>query len=148
MAKLTPEQIQTIEAHPYWKTLDDRLKDLRAHICALEKRITFLQESMGSKTPFEANEAEILILATKPEINAKKQTLYERENYNYRFMLDFIPLLTECELNLDNLLKKAEQKRRFNKDLDSLLKSVNWDFMNQEIEAKVKLYERLKNLIP
>lgn len=145
--RITEEDKKVIEQHPYWATLEGTLLDLRKHISLLEKRIEFLQSNMSSKTPFEANEAEILILATKPEIASKKATYNERLNYNYKFMLDFMPLYDDCIKNFDATLQKAEQKRKYNREINELLNSVNWEFMNKELEAKCKLYERLKKLL-
>ena len=145
--RLTEEDKKRIEQHPYWKVLDSGLTDFRNHISLLEKRIMFLQTTMSSKTPFEANEAEILIMATKPEIRAKKSNLQERLNYNYNFMVDFIPLHDECLKEFDTLLLVAERKRKYKKEIDEILNSVNWEFMNKEVEAKCKLYERLKKLL-
>ena len=149
MSKITPEQKAEIEKHFYWQVLNntEAVTSLRTHISLLEKRIEYLQQSMSSKTPFEANEAEILIIATKPEIKAKKDILDMRVNYNYNFMLDFIPKVKDMEQNYDALLEKAERKRKYNAELEKTLASVNWEAVKTDLEVKVMLFDRLKKMV-
>lgn len=138
--------MQTIN-HPYLKELEKELTKDRDYCAALEKRILLSKQNYESKTEFEKNEIDILIMETEATLNIRKKVVYEREEYFKRFVEGFAKDAEDAEKHLDNLLAQAKQKEKRIVGMSDFLKSLNMDLVKSDIEAKVALYKRLKSML-
>jgi hypothetical protein len=57
-------------------------------------------------------------------------------------MQNFVVEVEEMESNFENTISKAKKI----KEAQDLLKLVDWKVVEENIQAKIKLYQRLKNL--
>jgi len=128
--------------HPYIKELQDTLKVHKKMLDCLEKRLVLIHTDYATKNEYEKNEIEITKIRTQGEIDALKKVIKAREDYFEKYMQNFIVEVEEMESNFENTISKAKKI----KEAQDLLKLVDWKVVEENIQAKIKLYQRLKNL--
>lgn len=134
-------------SHPYLQTLYGTLS-LHYKLCeCLQKRIALSKENYATKSEYEQNEIEISNIKTQAEIDSLRKVILAREEYFRQFMQKFAVDAEEADKNMDNILVAAKNKASRNPELQRTLDSVNWDFVATDMEAKVKLYNKLKDLL-
>lgn len=69
------EFFSAVGNHPYLKELERELTVDRDYCAALEKRIILAKQNYESKTEFEKNEIDILIMETEATINIKSNII-------------------------------------------------------------------------
>jgi hypothetical protein len=133
--------------HPYAKVLQDTLATHKKMLDCLEKRLTLIHIDYATKNEHEKNEIEIIKIKTQGEIDSIKKVIKQREEYFLNYMKQFSIDVEECENEYENILQKAKIKATKNTDMTDLLESVNWKGVDENIEVKIKLYQRLKALV-
>ena len=133
--------------HPYAKVLQDTLATHKKMLDCLEKRLTLIPIDYATKNEHEKNEIEIIKIKTQGEIDSIKKVIKQREEYFLNYMKQFSVDVEECENEYENILQKAKIKATKNTDMTDLLESVNWKGVDENIEVKIKLYQRLKALV-
>jgi hypothetical protein len=111
----------------------------------LEKRLTLIHIDYATKNEHEKNEIEIIKIKTHGEIDSIKKVIKQREEYFVNYMKQFSIDFDECEKEYENVLKKAKASKDIN--VSEFLRVVNWQGIEEHIEAKIKLYQRLKSLL-
>jgi hypothetical protein len=133
--------------HPYAKVLQDTLATHKKMLDCLEKRLTLIHIDYAIKNEYEKNEIEIVKIKTQGEIDSIKKIIKQREEYFVNYMKQFAIDIEECEKEYETILKKSKIKATTNTDMTDLLESVNWKGVDENIEVKIKLYQRLKALV-
>jgi len=133
--------------HPYAKVLQDTLATHKKMLDCLEKRLTLIHIDYATKNEHEKNEIEIIKIKTQGEIDSIKKVIKQREEYFLNYMKQFAIDVEECENEYETILKKSKIKATTNTDMTELLQSVNWKGVDENIEVKIKLYQRLKALV-
>lgn len=133
--------------HPYMKTLQDTLSVHYQLYECLNKRLALIKNNYSTKTEYEKNEIEITIIKTKSETEALKKLINTREEYFKKFIQKFSLDVDEMEKNYDIVLRSAKDKKDEIPVLRDILHSVNWKAVDENIEVKLKLYERLNKLL-
>ena len=130
--------------HPYIKTLEGTLLTHKRLLECLEKRLVLIHTDYALKNEYEKNEIEIDKINPQAEIESVKRIIAERENYFQKYMAKFVVDAEEVDKNYEKLLEKIKKDKKAGSK--ELLDSVNWKAVEENIEVKIKLYERLKNL--
>lgn len=130
--------------HPYIKTLENTLIIHKRLLECLEKRLVLIHTDYALKNEYQKNEIEIEKIKTQAEIDSVKRIISERENYFQKYMAKFVVDAEEVDKNYEKLLDKIKKDKKAGSK--ELLDSVNWKAVEENIEVKIKLYERLKNL--
>jgi hypothetical protein len=133
--------------HPYAKVLQDTLATHKKMLDCLEKRLTLIHIDYATKNEHEKNEIEIIKIKTQGEIDSIKKVIKQREEYFLNYMKQFAIDVEECENEYETVLQKSKIKATTNTDMTELLGSVNWKGVDENIEVKIKLYQRLKALV-
>jgi hypothetical protein len=133
--------------HPYLKVLQDTLKAHKTLLECLEKRMTLIHIDYATKNEYEKNEIEITKIKTKTEIDAVKGVIKKREEYFDIFMKQFVLDAEDMEKNYDSILEKVKSNQNKITGAKDLLYAVNWKAVEENIEVKIALYKRLKDLI-
>ena len=133
--------------HPYLKTLKNTLVTQKTLKECLEKRLFLIHQDYSNKTEYDKNDIEIIKIKTQGEIDVLRKVIFEKENYFLKFMEGFVKDLEEIDSNYQNVLDKCKEKALKDSNIDKILKSVNWEMVNDNLEVKVHLYKRLKGLI-
>jgi hypothetical protein len=131
--------------HPYIKVLQDTLSTHKKMLDCLEKRLTLIHIDYATKNEYEKNEIEITKIKTQGEIDSLKKVIKQREEYFVNYMKQFSIDAEECENDYENILTKAKSLKDM--QMIELLSSVNWKGVDENIEVKIKLYQRLKALV-
>ena len=128
--------------HPYIKELQDTLKTHKKMLDCLEKRLVLIHIDYATKNEYEKNEIEITKIRTQGEIDALKKVIKAREEYFEKYMQNFVVEIEEAENNFESILAKAKKTQ----EGKHLLNFVDWKVIEENAQAKIKLYQRLKNL--
>jgi hypothetical protein len=131
--------------HPYAKVLQDTLATHKKMLDCLEKRLTLIHIDYATKNEHEKNEIEIIKIKTHGEIDSIKKVIKQREEYFVNYMKQFAIDVEECEKEYETILNKAKSSK--DTAIIELLASVNWKGVDENIEVKIKLYQRLKALV-
>jgi hypothetical protein len=131
--------------HPYAKVLQDTLATHKKMLDCLEKRLTLIHIDYAIKNEHEKNEIEIIKIKTHGEIDSIKKVIKQREEYFVNYMKQFAIDIEECENEYETILNKSKASK--DKNMIELLTSVNWKGVDENIEVKIKLYQRLKALV-
>jgi uncharacterized protein YrzB (UPF0473 family) len=131
--------------HPYAKVLQDTLATHKKMLDCLEKRLTLIHIDYATKNEHEKNEIEIIKIKTHGEIDSIKKVIKQREEYFVNYMKQFAIDVEECEKEYETVLDKAKSMK--DRNMIELLTSVNWKGVDENIEVKIKLYQRLKALV-
>ena len=128
--------------HPYIKELQGTLKTHKKMLDCLEKRLVLIHIDYATKNEYEKNEIEITKIRTQGEIDALKKVIKAREEYFEKYMQNFVVEIEEAENNFENVVAKAKKTQ----EGKHLLNFVDWKVIEENAQAKIKLYQRLKNL--
>jgi hypothetical protein len=131
--------------HPYAKVLQDTLATHKKMLDCLEKRLTLIHIDYATKNEYEKNEIEITKINTHGIIESIKKVIKQREEYFVNYMKQFAIDVEECEKEYETILNKAKSSK--DTAIIELLASVNWKGVDENIEVKIKLYQRLKALV-
>lgn len=136
-------------SHPYLDVLQKTLDKHYALLKCLELRNKLLADSREEKDEYNKNESDILTFKTEREIMTIKSVIKEKEKYFSEFIQQFIKDKEEMDKRYDDMLKNAKMLSDPSKrpDIYNLLNSVKWDVVETDIEVKLNLYKRLKNLM-
>jgi hypothetical protein len=127
--------------------LQDTLKVHKTLLECLEKRMTLIHIDYATKNEYEKNEIEITKIKTKTEIDAVKGVIKKREEYFDSFMKQFVLDAEEMEKNYDSILDRIKTNQNKITGAKDLLYAVNWKAVEENIEVKINLFKRLKDLI-
>jgi len=133
--------------HPYLQNLKNTLVTQKTMKECLEKRLFLIHLDYVNKSEFEKNEIEITKIKTQGEIDVLKRVIDEKENYFIKYMKQFVVDIEEVDKEYENIINKAKKKATTNIDMTKLLGSVNWKAVEENIEIKIHLYKRLKDLL-
>ena len=133
--------------HPYLQNLKNTLVTQKTMKECLEKRLFLIHLDYANKSEYEKNEIEITKIKTQGEIDVLKRVIDEKENYFIKYMKQFVVDVEEVEKEYINVLNKAKIKATTNTEMTNLLESVNWKTVDENIEVKIHLYKRLKELV-
>ena len=131
--------------HPYAKVLQDTLATHKKMLDCLEKRLTLIHIDYATKNEHEKNEIEIIKIKTHGEIDSIKKVIKQREEYFVNYMKQFTVDVEECEKEYETILNKAKLSKDIN--ISEFLRTVNWKGVDENIEVKIKLYQRLKSIV-
>jgi hypothetical protein len=131
--------------HPYAKVLQDTLATHKKMLDCLEKRLTLIHIDYATKNEYEKNEIEITKINTHGIIDSLKKVIKHREEYFVNYMKQFAIDVEECENEYETILSNAKSSK--DTAIIELLASVNWKGVDENIEVKIKLYQRLKALV-
>jgi len=131
--------------HPYAKVLQDTLATHKKMLDCLEKRLTLIHIDYATKNEYEKNEIEIVKIKTHGEIDSLKKVIKQREEYFVNYMKQFSIDVDECEKEYEKVINKAKSSKDIN--VIEFLKTVNWQGVEEHIEVKIKLYQRIKALV-
>jgi hypothetical protein len=129
--------------HPYLEVLQNTLAVHKKMLDCLEKRLVLVHIDYALKNEYEKNEIEIVKIKTQGEIDALKKVIKMREEYFINYMKNFAIEMEECEKEYESTLSKA----KLNSKVSPILDTVNWIAVKENIQIKVKLYQRLKDLL-
>ncbi len=133
--------------HPYMKKLQGTLnRHYKRHECLI-KRISLIRNNFSTKDEYEKNEIELTIQKTESEIDSLKKVIEMRETYFRKFMEQFVLDCEDMEKNYDSVLEKAKAKQDKIKDMKEVLGAVQWEVLDENIEAKIKIFQRLKKMV-
>lgn len=133
--------------HPYLQQLKNTLVTQKTMKECLEKRLFLIHLDYVNKSEYEKNEIEIAKIKTQGEIDVLKRVIDEKENYFIKYMKQFVIDIEEVEKEYENIIKKAKIKATTNTEMTNLLGSVNWKNVEENVEVKIHLYKRLKDLL-
>ena len=133
--------------HPYIKTLQDTLATHKKLLDCLEKRLVLIHTKYTEKNEYEKNEIEITKIKTVGEIDALKKVIKAREEYFEKYMKQFVIDVEEMEKNYETVLNKVKNNQDKIQGAKELLYAVNWKNVEENIEVKIKLYQRLKGVL-
>jgi hypothetical protein len=133
--------------HPYIKTLQDTLATHKKLLDCLEKRLVLIHTKYTEKNEYEKNEIEITKIKTIGEIEALKKVIKAREEYFEKYMKQFIIDVEEMEKNYESVLSKFTENKDKISGAKELLNAVNWKNVEENVEVKIKLYQRLKSML-
>jgi len=133
--------------HPYLQNLKNTLVTQKTMKECLEKRLFLIHLDYVNKSEFEKNEIEITKIKTQGEIDVLKRVIDEKENYFIKYMKQFVIDIEEVDKEYENIINKAKKKATTNIDMTKLLGSVNWKAVEENIEIKIHLYKRIKDLL-
>lgn len=133
--------------HPYAQKLQASLQNHYEYYECLVKRVSLIKNNFSTKTDYEKNEIEIKIKETNREITALKKVIEMREIYFKKFMEQFVVDVKDVEENYDSVIEKAHIKKLKNKELSDIMLAVRWEVLDDNIEAKIKLFQRIKKLV-
>jgi hypothetical protein len=132
--------------HPYLKNLQSTLNLHKKLLECLEKRLVLIHTDYALKNEYEKNEIEITKIKTQSEIDSIKKVIHERESYFQKYMNKFVADAEEVDKNYSKVLADLKKNKDKISGAKELLDAVNWKAVEENIEVKIKLYERLKNL--
>jgi hypothetical protein len=127
--------------------LQDTLKVHKTLLECLEKRMTLIHIDYATKNEYEKNEIQITKIKTKTEIDAVKGVIKKREEYFDSFMKQFVLDAEDMDKNYDSFLEKVKTNQNKITGAKDLLYAVNWKTVEENIEVKINLFKRLKDLI-
>jgi hypothetical protein len=133
--------------HPYLQNLKNTLVTQKTMKECLEKRLFLIHLDYANKSEYEKNEIEITKIKTQGEIDVLKRVIDEKENYFIKYMKQFVLDVEEVDREYQNILDKAKIKAINNTEMVNVLDSVNWKVVQENIEVKIHLYKRLKDLL-
>ena len=113
----------------------------------LEKRIKLASENVLIETEYNANELRILILKTESEIITLKKVLNEKKKYFDRYSNQLKCDYEVVEEKYDSLMKKAELMKERNDAIKSFLLAIDKNAIEENPQAKVYAYKKLKELV-
>lgn len=113
----------------------------------LEKRIKLASENVLIETEYNANELRILILKTESEIITLKKVLNEKKKYFDRYSNQLKSDYEVVEEKYDSLMKKAELMKERNDAIKSFLLAIDKNAIEENPQAKVYAYKKLKELV-
>lgn len=131
----------------YLKQLQDTLFVHKKLLDCLEKRMVLIHSNYSEKNEYEKNEIEITKIKTQGEIDAIKRVIENREEYFRNYIKVFVKDAEEMEKNFDSVLKEVTEKKHKIKNAEQILNSINWKNVEQYIEVKIKIYQRLRDLL-
>lgn len=132
--------------HPYINTLQSTLDKHKKLLECLEKRLILIHNNYSLKDEYEKNEIEITKIKTLGEIESIKKVIYERESYFKKYIIQFSKDAEEVDKNFDKVLSYVKANSNKIKGAPELLSSINWETIKDNLEVKIKVYERLKSL--
>lgn len=113
----------------------------------LEKRIKLASENVLIETEYNANELRILILKTESEIITLKKVLNEKKKYFDKYSNQLKSDYEVVEEKYDSLMKKAELMKERNDAIKSFLLAIDKNAIEENPQAKVYAYKKLKELV-
>lgn len=131
----------------YIKELQDTLSVHKKLLDCLEKRMVLIHTNYTQKNEYEKNEIEITKIKTQGEIDSIKKVIQSRENYFKSFMAKFFHDAEEMDKNYESVLSKVKARQDEIKGAKDLLYSINWKNVEEHIEVKLKIYQRLRDLL-
>lgn len=131
----------------YIKELQDTLSVHKKLLDCLEKRMVLIHTNYTQKNEYEKNEIEITKIKTQGEIDSVKKVIHHRETYFKSFIAKFVQDAEEMENNYETVLSKVKAKQDEIKGAKDLLYSINWKNVEEHIEVKIKIYQRLRDLL-
>jgi hypothetical protein len=123
-------------------TLSEQIEVLNLYKVKLEMLKCFYE---AQNTTIEIVENKLEYLKTKKEISVLEKVIKEKTNYFESYSIIFAQKYADMSKDFDTVLDKARKKKDSN--LTSMLKSVNWDVININKEAKLNLYNELKKSV-
>lgn len=143
--------------HPYMDILKSTLETQKKLLELLQKRRSYLQEYAKSHFPeppqghpyenfderYKHNEYLILLIETDGRIAAQNKSVADKEQYFIKYMQQFTVDADECEKEFDKVIKRAQQINT----PEMKLSIVNWEMVEKNIEVRIALFKRLKELI-
>jgi len=149
MEEVKTEAVEVEKAinHPHMENLKATLVTQKTMKECLERRLRLIDVDLSKKSEYEKNEIEITKIRTIGEIDVLKRVIYEKENYFIKYMQQFIKDLEELDKNYDKVIAQARTQAKTNTHVDNTLKSVKWDVVKTNMEVKIHLYKRLKDLM-
>ena len=135
------------EYSSYIKELQDTLSVHKKLLDCLEKRMVLIHTNYTEKNEYEKNEIEITKIKTQGEIDSIKKVIQHREQYFKTFVLKFVEDAEEMENNYNSVLWEVKMKQEQIKGAKDLLYSINWKNVEEHIEVKIKVYQRLRDLL-
>lgn len=131
----------------YIKELQDTLSVHKKLLDCLEKRMVLIHNNYTEKNEYEKNEIEITKIKTQAEIDSIKKVISHRETYFKGFMAKFVQDAEEMDKNYETVLEKVKAKQNEIKGAKEILYSINWKSVEEHIEVKLKIYQRLRDLL-
>ena len=131
---------------PYIDSLKATLKTQNNLLFLLQQRIVYLNTEIADcKSPnYHTNEAAISIIKTQAEIDTLKKVLEEKTDYFEKYAKHFEVEYNEMMQKYESLMKNAYLRAAKNPVLKKLLDSANKEAINNEKEAKLFFYKKVR----
>lgn len=102
---------------------------------------------VGTSKILELNGHKIERIKVKAEIAAVENVVKERTKYYETYVIDFDKKKFDMEKNWSAVINEAKKRRATDASVENFLKSVNWDILADNVEAKVHCYGQLLKLL-
>lgn len=132
---------------PYLSSQKEGITNLKKIIALLSNRKQYLGENKASLSPYEQNEQEILLWKTNKELSSAYKDLSDREIKFKELHTFYSDFLDEVSKNFEAIMKEAKKRKDTNEKIKEQLDSFKTIDFEDNWEAKIHLYHKLKELL-
>jgi len=137
----------------YLKTLEATLNTQKNLLHLLTERKEFILERIQNFSQtidvdkLELNKLKIELIEIESRLETVHKVVKEKYDYFIAFAEQFDKKKAEADTHYKEILARARASVKSKPKLEALLNSVNWEMLDENIEMKVDLYFRLKDLV-
>lgn len=132
---------------PYLSSQKEGIQNLKKIVELMNNRKKLIGENKSSLNPYEQNEQEILLWKTNKELSSAYKDLSDREIKFKELHNFYSEFLDEVSKNFDAIMKEAKKQKDANEKIKEQLESFKTIDFEENWEAKIHLYHKLKELL-
>ncbi len=143
----------TPRIHPYMDVLQKTLETQKKLLELSERQSENIKEWIDRNKDSKLLDViitviryEIEIIELKGKINSLSKSIKDKEQYFIKYMQQFTIDADECEKHFDSVMSVANEKAKSNPVIKELVDRINWDMVKINIEVKVNLYKKMRDL--
>lgn len=132
---------------PYLSSQKEGIQNLKKIIELLSNRKKLIGENKAELSLYEKNEQEILLWKTNKELASAYKDLSDREIKFKELHTFYSDFLDEASKNFDAVIKEAKKQKDSEEKIKEQLDSFKAIDFEENWEAKIHLYHKLKELL-
>lgn len=132
---------------PYLDKLLATLESIKELVRLHEEKIKIASTEPFDRLAYDNVEIKISCLKSEGEINTLKRVLSEKESYFKDYYANWEKDNLEMDNNFNDVFSKCMELSKNNENLKSTLSKIDMSKIEENREAKIYVYRRLKGLL-
>ena len=139
-----------MKENSYLNDLQESIKKQKDFLELLQKRQDLITENINQgfyKMTIDLVNAKILFLESENKINMLKKIIKEKEDYFKKFAEEFDKNWANMQKDYTQVIATAKLNARHNPQIAKIVSAINWEGVEQNKQAKLEVYQRLKKML-